>query len=131
MLYIYTLFMLFSFDKKFADFFYCQMIYFCLVTSMLDMILPLTPKTYFFQYFDFFSQISLAVSDMVLSFLSALVLYLCIEAPLRNIFKELLMPSRSAPVVKSPKEIIEEESVMENNIVRNMVHYEKETTSRL
>ncbi|XP_044746794.1 nose resistant to fluoxetine protein 6-like [Coccinella septempunctata] len=83
------------------------------------------------QRIGYFDTISLALSDMILSFLSAFVLYLCIEAPLRNIFKELLMPNKSPQTTRTPKEIIEEEPVMENNIVRNMVHYEKETTSRL
>ncbi|KAL1514037.1 hypothetical protein ABEB36_003362 [Hypothenemus hampei] len=42
----------------------------------------------------YFDIISLAVSDIILSFLLAFLLYLAIEAPFRNIFAILLSPSR-------------------------------------
>lgn len=37
----------------------------------------------------------LSFSDMVLSFVSALCLFLMIEAPFRKVFKQLIMPSRT------------------------------------
>ncbi|KAL3287100.1 hypothetical protein HHI36_001584 [Cryptolaemus montrouzieri] len=76
----------------------------------------------------YFDCISSALSDMVLAFISALVLYLAIEAPLRNIFKELLYPSRPPT---AGKETIEGEPVIEDDVVKRMVHNSKEITSRL
>ncbi|KAK9880602.1 hypothetical protein WA026_011841 [Henosepilachna vigintioctopunctata] len=75
-----------------------------------------------------FDTVSLALSDMVLSFISALILYLAIEAPLRNIFKELLMPSRP---ITNTETAIEEEVDVKSNVVKSMVYNDKETTSRL
>lgn len=74
-------------------------------------------------YFDTFT---LALADMVIAFFCALMLYLAIEAPLRNIFKELLTPSRPPP---TEKEMVEQEPVM--NSIESMVKNTKDTTSRL
>lgn len=68
-------------------------------------------------------QISMSVSDMVLAFISALLLYLLIESPFRKIFKELLLPKRD-PV----KQNAAEETSHHNGVVpvegcdRNRVH---------
>ncbi|XP_056635161.1 nose resistant to fluoxetine protein 6-like isoform X1 [Diorhabda sublineata] len=57
-------------------------------------------------------QISYALSDMVLAFSSAFVLYLAVEAPFRNLFSLLLMhPSKDSK--SKPKPVEDQESVSE------------------
>ncbi|XP_076267311.1 nose resistant to fluoxetine protein 6-like isoform X2 [Rhynchophorus ferrugineus] len=63
------------------------------------------------RYISFFDLISLSLSDIVLAFITALCLYLMIEAPLRKIFKELLNPKREP---KKPKTDVEEAAATEN-----------------
>ncbi|XP_050499016.1 nose resistant to fluoxetine protein 6-like isoform X1 [Diabrotica virgifera virgifera] len=72
----------------------------------------------------YFDVISLALSDIVLAFVTALVLYLLIEAPFRKVFREIMMPSKD----KSPKpknnngerhNSVEENMIMSNNNVVN------------
>ncbi|KAJ8954784.1 hypothetical protein NQ318_014895 [Aromia moschata] len=63
----------------------------------------------------YFDVMALSLSDMVLSFLTALCLYLMIEAPFRRIFRVLLFPSRESP----PKTVTENSTVAENMINNN------------
>lgn len=63
----------------------------------------------FISYFDI---ISYALSDMVLAFSSAFVLYLAVEAPFRNLFSLLLMPP-SRDSKSKPKPVEDQESVSE------------------
>ncbi|CAG9862564.1 unnamed protein product [Phyllotreta striolata] len=62
----------------------------------------------FVTYFDI---ISFALSDIVLAFSTALVLYLVVEAPFRNIFTLLLLPSKDKK--QKPKQGEDQESVSE------------------
>lgn len=60
-------------------------------------------------------QFSLALSDMVLAFATALALYLMIEAPFRKVFRELMFPSKdTTPKVTDPAGV-EENNMMNNN----------------
>ncbi|XP_030745923.1 nose resistant to fluoxetine protein 6-like [Sitophilus oryzae] len=80
------------------------------------------------KYISYFDLISLSFSDMVLAFLSALCLYLMIEAPFRKIFKELLMPKREPKKPKHQNEISESgtttlrDSAIENGIIYRNNH---------
>lgn len=58
---------------------------------------------------------SLSFSDMILAFVSSLCLYLMIEAPVRKIFKELLMPTRGTHA----KEVTELSANNNNNTITN------------
>ncbi|KAF7280195.1 hypothetical protein GWI33_006300 [Rhynchophorus ferrugineus] len=71
------------------------------------------------RYISFFDLISLSLSDIVLAFITALCLYLMIEAPLRKIFKELLNPKREP---KKPKTDVEEAAATENP--ESTAHYD-------
>lgn len=70
-----------------------------------------------FMIFNYLFQITYAFGDIVLAFTSALFLYLGIEAPLRKIFKELLMPSSSHNNKNKPPstETNTEQNVTHNN----------------
>ncbi|CAG9830113.1 unnamed protein product [Diabrotica balteata] len=74
-------------------------------------------------------RISLALSDIVLAFITALVLYLLVEAPFRKVLREIMMPSKD----KTPKpknnngerhHSVEENMIMSmsnNNVVNSRV----------
>ncbi|CAH1112393.1 unnamed protein product [Psylliodes chrysocephalus] len=71
------------------------------------------------QQITYFDVISLALSDIVLSFSTALVLYLIIEAPFRKIFRELIMPTKSTPAkVTTQRPSVEENMINHNNNVQ-------------
>ncbi|KAG5894540.1 hypothetical protein JTB14_026828 [Gonioctena quinquepunctata] len=65
----------------------------------------------------YFDVISLSLGDMVLSFTTALCLFLMIEAPFRKIFKELMIPSRDTLPLKTStlEQQTSEEHMMTNN----------------
>ncbi|CAH1163713.1 unnamed protein product [Phaedon cochleariae] len=66
----------------------------------------------------YFDVMSLSFSDMVLSFVTALGLFLLIEAPFRKVFRELIMPSREPPrkITTTDLPSAGEEEMINNNV---------------
>ncbi|XP_057651864.1 nose resistant to fluoxetine protein 6-like [Diorhabda carinulata] len=67
----------------------------------------------------YFDVLSLALSDIILSFITAVVLYLLVEAPFRKVFREIMMPSKNTQMKPKNNVTHNNPSAEENMIITN------------